>query len=173
MTPLFLGWVTTSVITARLTVRVGYRRIVIAGVSLLTISFGILAMVTEHTQRTTLLGAVLMLGCGLGLAMLALLLAVQHGVERSQLGIATSLNQFARSVGSAVGVALMGALLARGLQGALPEGLPGMTAGMIKLEGLARERFAGALAQVFTAARAEEHTSDSSHIQKTRMPSSA
>ena len=42
---------------------------------------------------------------GMGLSMLSLLLAVQHGVERSQLGLATSLNQFSRSIGAAIGVA--------------------------------------------------------------------
>ena len=47
--------------------------------------------------------------------MLTLLIAVQQAVERTQLGIATSLNQFTRSIGGAFGVAIMGAVLTAGL----------------------------------------------------------
>jgi len=47
--------------------------------------------------------------------MLTLLIAVQHAVPRHQLGIATSLNQFFRSIGGAMGVALLGAVLTSGL----------------------------------------------------------
>jgi hypothetical protein len=82
--------------------------------------------------------------------MLALLLAVQHGVDRSQLGIATSLNQFSRSVGAVVGVAAMGAMLARSLGGVdLPGGVQGVSATALRLEGPARAQFAQALSRVF------------------------
>jgi predicted MFS family arabinose efflux permease len=47
--------------------------------------------------------------------MLTLLIAVQQSVARAQLGVATSLNQFARSIGGAIGVALMGTVLSAGL----------------------------------------------------------
>jgi hypothetical protein len=47
--------------------------------------------------------------------MLTLLIAVQHAVKRNELGVATSLNQFSRSIGGAVGVAIMGAVLSAGL----------------------------------------------------------
>jgi predicted MFS family arabinose efflux permease len=47
--------------------------------------------------------------------MLTLLIAIQQSVSRTQLGIATSLNQFSRSIGGAVGVAIMGTVLSAGL----------------------------------------------------------
>ena len=67
------------------------------------------------------------MGTGLGFAMLSLLLAVQHSVSRAELGVATSLNLFARSIGGAVGVAIMGAILAAGLGGShgSPRRIPG------------------------------------------------
>jgi EmrB/QacA subfamily drug resistance transporter len=154
LTPLFLGWVTTSVVAARLTVRVGYRRVVASGALLLTIGFGVLSTVTSETSRATLLSAMLVLGCGLGLSLLALLLAIQHGVDRSRLGVATSLNQFARSMGSAVGVAIMGALLAREIQGTMSADVHQMSASIVRLEGEARNRFALALGHVFAAGAA-------------------
>src|SRR5215203_6109005 len=150
LTPLFLGWVLTSVVSARLTVRIGYRPVTVVGVGLLSASFGALALLDTDVTLYTLFGAVFMLGCGMGLSMLSLLLAVQHGVDRSRLGIATSLNQFARSIGAAVGVAAMGALMARGLTGFdMPGGVEAMSASALRLEGEARVQFAHALSRVF------------------------
>jgi EmrB/QacA subfamily drug resistance transporter len=151
LTPLFLGWVVMSIVAARLTVLIGYRPVAIAGSALLTAGFVVLGLVDEDTTRVVLFGAVFVQGCGMGLSMLALLLAVQHGVARSLLGTATSLNQFSRSVGAAVGVALMGAILSRGLAG-LPDGAAAsLNAGTINLEGAARAQFAHALGRVFAS----------------------
>jgi hypothetical protein len=86
----------------------------------------------------------------MGTQMLSLLLAVQHGVDRSRLGLATSLNQFSRSVGAAVGVSAMGAIMARTLAGvSLPAPSEGSTA--IALSEPMRELFASGLHQVFVA----------------------
>jgi MFS family permease len=150
LTPLFLGWVATSILGARLTVSVGYRRVAVTGVALLTLGFIALSVMDEGTTRAMLLTSVFVLGAGMGLSMLSLLLAVQHGVDRSQLGLATSLNQFARSVGAAVGVAVMGAVMARSLSGVtLPGGPEALAAGTFALEGEARHHFAVALERVF------------------------
>jgi EmrB/QacA subfamily drug resistance transporter len=149
LTPLFLGWVTTSVLSARLLVHVGYRSTTAVGAALLTVGYGALSLVSVDTTRAILWTALLVIGCGLGLSLLSILLAVQHGVERAHLGLATSLNQFFRSVGSVVGVALMGALLARGVAGVAAPGAlesPGTP-----LDPVARERLAEALQVVFTA----------------------
>jgi hypothetical protein len=56
-----------------------------------------------------------LIGAGLGLTMLTLLIAVQQAVDRTKLGVATSLNQFSRAIGGAFGVAIMGAFLTAGL----------------------------------------------------------
>jgi EmrB/QacA subfamily drug resistance transporter len=150
LTPLFLGWVLTSVVSARLTVAIGYRPVAVAGVALMSASFVALAMLDTEVTLFSLFAAVFVLGCGMGLSMLSLLLAVQHGVDRSRLGLATSLNQFSRSVGAVVGVAAMGAMLARSLTGFdLPGGVEAMSAGTLRLEGAARLQFAHALSRVF------------------------
>jgi MFS family permease len=123
LTPLFLGWVTMSVVGAKLTVRTGYRAVAITGSVLMTTGFVGLTRLDGHSSKALLYGSCLVLGAGMGCQMLSLLLAVQHGVERSRLGIATSLNQFARSIGAAIGVAAMGAIMSRSLVTAtLPDG---------------------------------------------------
>ncbi len=115
LTPLMLTWVTMSVIGGRLMLRVGYRIITIFGYLVLTLGFVFLAMFDRETSRVWLYVDLMVIGSGLGLTMLMLLIAVQQAVERSKLGIATSLNQFSRSIGGALGVAVMGAVLTSGL----------------------------------------------------------
>jgi EmrB/QacA subfamily drug resistance transporter len=156
LTPLFLGWVVMSIVAARMTVRIGYRISAITGSVLMTAGFIGLSLLDSHSSRTLLLVSCTILGAGMGTQMLSLLLAVQHGVDRSQLGLATSLNQFSRSVGAALGVAAMGAILARGLAGlSLPGGAEGaLASGAIALSGPVRDQFAAALHRVFLAGAA-------------------
>ena len=151
LTPLFLGWVVMSVVGAKTTVKLGYRVVSVSGSILMTAGFIGMVLLTPESPRLLLLGSCLLIGAGMGTQMLSLLLAVQHGVDRSRLGIATALNQFSRSIGAAVGVAAMGAILARNLAGvALPGGAEGLAAsGAMALSGPVRAQFAAALHRVF------------------------
>lgn len=115
LTPLMLSWVTMSVVGGRLLLKVGYRSITIIGFVVLTIGFVLLAMFERDTPRFWLYFDLVLIGAGLGLTMLTLLIAVQQAVERTKLGIATSLSQFTRAIGGAFGVAVMGAFLTAGL----------------------------------------------------------
>jgi len=152
ITPLFLGWVVMSIVGARATVILGYRVVAIAGSVLMTAGFVGLTLVTETSSEWILLTSCTVIGAGMGTQMLSLLLAVQHGVDRSRLGIATALNQFFRSVGAAVGVAAMGAILSRSLTGiALPGGADAFTATASALSDPVREQFALALHRVFVS----------------------
>jgi EmrB/QacA subfamily drug resistance transporter len=152
LTPLFLGWVVMSIASARLTARLGYRRLAITGSVLMTVGFVGLSGVDADSSRNAVLTSGLFIGSGMGLSMLSLLLAVQHGVARSHLGLATSLNQFSRSVGAAVGVAVMGALMTRQLTGvSIPGGIESLAATGAMLSGPARLQFAAALHHVFMA----------------------
>jgi Na+/melibiose symporter-like transporter len=150
LTPLFLGWVVMSIVGARTTIKMGYRVAAIGGSILMTLGFAGLALLDAHSSRTMLLGSCLVLGAGMGTQMLSLLLAVQHGVPRERLGIATALNQFSRGIGAAIGVAAMGAILARSLSGVtLPGGADALAAGSTVLSAPVRAQFATALQRVF------------------------
>jgi EmrB/QacA subfamily drug resistance transporter len=136
ITPLFLGWVVMS----------------IAGSVLMTIGFFGLTLVDGSSAGWLLITSCTVIGAGMGTQMLSLLLAVQHGVDRSRLGIATALNQFSRSIGAAIGVAAMGAILARGISGvSLPGGAEALAFNGAALSAPARAQFAAALHRVFLA----------------------
>ena len=134
ITPLFLGWVVMSIVGAKATVVLGYRTVSIAGSVMMTLGFFGMTLVSASSPGWILLTSCTVIGAGMGTQMLSLLLAVQHGVDRSRLGVATALNQFSRSVGAAIGVAAMGAILARGLAGVnLPGGADALAAGSTAL----------------------------------------
>jgi hypothetical protein len=93
-----------------------------------------------------------LMGTGLGFVMLSLLLAVQHSVLRTELGVATSTSLFARSIGGAVGVAIMGAILAAGLGESVhltPATLEG--AGLAGLNSEMRQQLIVSLQRAFVA----------------------
>jgi predicted MFS family arabinose efflux permease len=117
LTPIYLTWVLASIVAARILLRIGVRAATVAGSAAMFVAFVALPWLAVGSSRAWLFADMALLGTGLGFAMLSLLLAVQHSVSKAELGVATSLNLFARSIGGAVGVALMGAILAANLGG--------------------------------------------------------
>jgi MFS family permease len=115
---LLLGWVTMSMVSGRLIPRIGYRPLLLTGVSLITIGFVGLVRFHRGIAMWPLYSDLGVMGMGMGMTMLTLLLAMQNAVPRERLGIATSLGVFTRSIGGAVGVALMGAIVAASLPAA-------------------------------------------------------
>jgi EmrB/QacA subfamily drug resistance transporter len=115
LTPFVLGWVVFSVVSARLLLRVGYRWPVVAGMVCLAFAFLLMSHMGLGTSRTITGRNMLLAGMGMGLVMVPLLIAVQNAVPKRDLGAATSATTFFRSIGGAVGVAVMGAVLSHEL----------------------------------------------------------
>lgn len=125
LTPLMLAWVSMSVIGGRILLKTGYRAVALTGFLVLAAGFVLLALFQRDTPRGWLYFDLVLIGSGLGLTMLTLLIAVQQAVERTKLGVATSLNQFTRAIGGAFGVAIMGAFLTAGLASELGKSATG------------------------------------------------
>ena len=121
LTPLLLGWVSMSIVTGRLLPRVGFRPFILGGLSFVSVGFLGLATVRPDGPMWKLHVDLGLMGIGMGMTMLSLLLAVQATVAREQLGVATSLGQFTRSIGGAIGVAVMGAMVAGVAAGERPD----------------------------------------------------
>jgi EmrB/QacA subfamily drug resistance transporter len=116
LAPLSVFWPAGSFACGVLVLRFGYRAsgwvgVVCSsmGVALL-VPLGWLSLSVPATGALILVGMALT-GFGLGILSLAYLLAMQNNVAWNQRGVATALNQFARTIGGAVGVAAMGAVL--------------------------------------------------------------
>jgi EmrB/QacA subfamily drug resistance transporter len=121
LTPFLLGWVTMSVVGGRLLFRVGYRSTILAGLMVLVVSSAALVSFGQGTSWAALMTDIAAMGCGMGLVMFALIVTMQNAVDRSRLGIATSLNQFSRSIGQTLGVAAMGMVMTSSLMGHLAD----------------------------------------------------
>jgi len=111
LTPFVLGWVVCSIIGARLVFRVGYRGLVLAGMACLTLAFLLFTRWNATLTSGEAMRDVLVAGVGMGLNMVPMLIAVQSAVDRKDLGIATSMTQFFRAVGGAIGVSVMGTVM--------------------------------------------------------------
>jgi Na+/melibiose symporter-like transporter len=111
LTPLLLGWVTMSLIGARLLLRIGYRPTVFIGLILLTTGFALLATLGPGARLPVMMVDMALMGAGMGMVMIVLLITMQDAVPRNQLGIVTSINLFCRSIGGALGVGVMGAVM--------------------------------------------------------------
>jgi len=113
--PLSLAWTSAAIVSTRLLLRIGYRTLALTGAGSLTLGALLLVLASAHPGQLTLMGALTLMGVGMGCSTPSFLIAVQSSVPRSVLGTATSTMQFARTIGGAVGVSVMGALLSFGL----------------------------------------------------------
>lgn len=119
LTPLMLAWVVFSIASARLLLKFGYRPVVIVGMVLFAGGFIWLSRMGVESAYGDLLPAMAVLGAGMGLAMVAILLAVQNTVPKKLMGTATSANLFFRTVGGTVGVAIMGSVMGHRMNASL------------------------------------------------------
>jgi EmrB/QacA subfamily drug resistance transporter len=122
LTPFVLGWVIMSIASARLVLRTGYRLPVVSGMICLTVAFLFFAAWGEELTTTAAMVHVLVAGVGMGLVFVPTLIAVQSAVPREELGLATSVTQFFRTIGGAVGLSVMGAVMAQRLHAGLTVG---------------------------------------------------
>ncbi len=128
LTPFMLAWVLCSVFGARLLLHQSVRSIVLTGGVALSVGFFLFTRLGIASSRPEVMVAMAVGGAGMGLIMAPLLIAVQHTVPRNQLGVVTSVTMFSRTIGGAIGVGILGAVMARILRGELLS-LVGRTAG--------------------------------------------
>jgi hypothetical protein len=146
MLPMMGGMLITSIGSGQVISRTGrYRIFPLAGTTLVTLALVLLARIGASTPIAVVMGAMLLLGMGLGCVMQVLVIVTQNAVGYRDLGVATSAATLARLVGGSLGTAALGAIFAAGL--------PGEREGMVTPAGLAvlppaeRARYAAAVAE--------------------------
>ncbi|SDL72583.1 drug resistance transporter, EmrB/QacA subfamily [Arthrobacter sp. ok362] len=122
--PMIAGNLIGSVASGMLISRTGkWKRYLVAGAILLIGGLG-LAGSMDHTTDLWLTGIyTAILGVGLGLLMQNLVLAVQNTVQAKDIGTASASVAFFRSVGGAIGVSVLGAVLGNRVKQLVVEGL--------------------------------------------------
>ena len=122
VSPLLLGWPIASTLSGRLLTRIGYRPIIITGFAIVTVtSFALAYLLRVHATPVWLGSTMFVMGLGMGSANVASLIAVQESVSWNERGVATASALFFRTIGGAVAVGALGAVLASALGPDVPE----------------------------------------------------
>ncbi len=116
LTPMLFAWAVSGLFGPRLLIRFGFRPVAIGSTALIALGAAGVAVVGATGWRPLLYLGVTLMGLGFGPSMAAFVMSVQEAVPWGLRGVATSSTQLFRSLGGAVGVALMGALLQLGLR---------------------------------------------------------
>jgi EmrB/QacA subfamily drug resistance transporter len=114
--PMTLGIVGGSTISGRVMMRTGrYKFLPIAGMALTTLGYGAFAFTAAAFSESLHVGIMAAIGAGIGMVFPVVTISVQNAVPPRNLGVATSAIGLARMLGGAIGVAILGALLAGSL----------------------------------------------------------
>jgi MFS family permease len=107
---LTIGWPIAAALAGRLYLRIGFRDTALIGTSVVVAGTLLGARLGPGSAVWTVAAACFVIGVGLGLSSSPTVVAVQSVVGWARRGVVTGTNMFSRSVGSAVGVAIFGAI---------------------------------------------------------------
>ena len=114
--PMVLALALASTLAGRLISRTGRWKIfLVLGAVFLATGFGLLGTARANTDYWVIAVAMAMTGLGVGMTMQNLVLAVQSTVPMAELGSASAVVTFARTLGGAIGVSALGAVLNSGV----------------------------------------------------------
>lgn len=108
ITPMSLAWSGASFTAGRLTGKLGENTLIRAGMVFMAVGFLLTLFTTYNSSIGYLMLCVATVGIGMGCQTPSLMLTVQHSVNHRYLGVATSTQMLARTIGGAVGVSVMG-----------------------------------------------------------------
>jgi len=111
--PMVFGLLISSTVAGQLITKFGRWKIfLVAGGAIMTVGMLLLGTIDAHTSIVLLSAYMAVLGIGVGMLMQNLVLAAQNDVPAHELGAVTSVTTFFRSMGGAIGVSALGAVLA-------------------------------------------------------------
>ncbi|MDZ5442519.1 MDR family MFS transporter [Micromonospora sp. 4G57] len=125
--PMIGGLLVSSTLVGRIITNTGrWKRYLVAGSALLTAGFALMGTLRYDTPYWHLSIYMALIGIGVGMTMQNLVLAVQNTVGPHELGAASSVVAFFRSLGGAIGVSVLGAVLGHKVKDYIADGLAGL-----------------------------------------------
>ncbi|MBC7271361.1 MAG: MFS transporter [Streptomyces sp.] len=138
--PMAILMMVAAGVAPRLAMRVGARTTMVTGIGLGGVGLILMALfVTVDNGYLSILPGMLAMGFGMGLAMTPSTEAITASLPSERQGVASALNDVTREFGTALGVAMIGALLSAGYRNAIDDklgGIPDATADTAR-EGIA------------------------------------
>ncbi|OEJ39819.1 transporter [Streptomyces agglomeratus] len=122
--PMIAGLFVSSTVSGQIITKTGrWKGFLVGGGVGLVAGLGLLSTITYDTEYWKVAVYMAVLGLGLGMMMQNLVLASQNQVKPAELGAASSLVTFTRSLGGAVGVSALGAVLSSRITHYVEDGL--------------------------------------------------
>jgi MFS transporter, DHA2 family, multidrug resistance protein len=104
--------------------RLADRTLIVAGLAVIAVSFGILAQVSSTSGYGLLIIGLLVMGIGGGLAGPAAYTLLMQAVPAEHRGVGSAMNDTVQQTGAALSVAVLGSVLAAAYTAALPDSVP-------------------------------------------------
>ncbi|WP_242882316.1 MFS transporter [Actinomadura litoris] len=128
--PMAAAMMTASGLAPKLAGRIGPRATMTAGIGLTGVGLALMALfVSVEDGYRSILPGILVMGLGMGLSMVPSTEAITRSLPRHKQGVASALNDVTREFGTALGVAMLGALLSAGYRDAIDDRLRGVPQG--------------------------------------------
>ncbi|MFC7886910.1 DHA2 family efflux MFS transporter permease subunit [Streptomyces sp. NPDC057376] len=122
--PMILGLLVSSTVAGQLISRTGkWKSYLVVGAVLMTVGLALLSTIGSDTHFGLLSLYMAVMGVGVGMLMQNLVLAAQNDVPATELGAATSVLSFFRSLGGSIGTSVLGAILANRVATEMADGL--------------------------------------------------
>jgi len=139
-----VGLMGTSIVSGRMISSTGRWKIwLTSGMVAVCVGVGLLGTI-DHTTSLWIVGAwMLILGAGLGCTQQNLILAVQNNVDQANIGAASSVVAFFRTLGGAIGVSVFGAILSHQVISKVTHGVTSLIAGGVVTPAEAKSLNAG------------------------------
>ncbi len=139
LTPLMLGFMFSSIVGGQLLSRTGrYKILAMIGFTIAAIGMFMLSRMTPNTSQGEVVRNMLVTGLGIGVMMSLFTIVVQNAFPYRQLGEVTASLTFFRSIGSTMGVAVMGTIMTNEFQNALQTNIPAILKRLIPADRLAQ-----------------------------------
>jgi EmrB/QacA subfamily drug resistance transporter len=130
MMPMAVMMLTTSGLAPKMAARISSRSTMAVGIALAGVGLVLMALfVSVDGGYLTILPGMLAMGIGMGLSMTPSTEAITSSLPREKQGVASALNDITREFGTALGVAMLGALLSAGYRSAIDDRLHGVPQG--------------------------------------------
>lgn len=125
--PMVVGVFVASTLSGQIISRTGrYKGFMVAGATVLTAGLVLMGTIHYDTSFTLVALYMVILGTGVGMLMQNLVLAVQNTLDVREVGSGTSTVAFFRTLGGAIGVSALGAVLANRVGDLIVSGLTGL-----------------------------------------------
>ncbi|MEV0085424.1 MFS transporter [Saccharopolyspora sp. NPDC050642] len=124
MVPIALATILTNALGATLGDKIGNRTMTAVGLTVVAVGFALLGSLSPDSGVVAVASALTVFGIGAGLAQPAAVAALMNAVPPEHAGVGSAVNDTMQQAGGALGIAILGSVLAANYTSAMPETAP-------------------------------------------------